>query len=68
VLNHHYSCPAEFAWDVEGVECRCPKYWPRKVNPTSVRAAAIKLGLELPKTDGQAYIDMITGKRQTENR
>ena len=27
-----------------------------------------KLGLELPKTDGQAYIDMMTGKRQMGER
>lgn len=33
-LAHHPSCPREQMWDIEGVSCDCPRFWPHKVCTT----------------------------------
>ena len=33
-LAHHPTCPKSQMWDIEGVECRCPIFWPQRVCDT----------------------------------
>jgi hypothetical protein len=81
---HHLGCPQHAenirftverpmgemgVWGADGDWMPSPKCcdWCEEKDK-SVRETAKRLGLELPKTDGQAYIDMMTGKRQSEEQ